>query len=820
MQRLYDLHQLGLTDRVFIDASHSRLHHVVGVVEQVTRVMRTIATNLKAHPERILYVGAGTQEVTASDFAHYVESREREGRLVGLLHDLTHAPYGHTLEDEIRLVRDRHDDPDRQADAFYRLLIQLLHGLLLDIGVLLPVGTRGAATLRLEDAIGAEDAGRLGAYMLSPDLADPPGLDPETDRAFIDRFAALIRQLLNDDRLLAPSRVARGPHGSEWLIFLAQLRFSMRALLHLELLHSSAPEPKHLPHRDGNHLYAFECLIDAVLSGAPTDEVQRVATFDPPRDAFILDVVGNTICADLLDYARRDSVNAGLRLDYDADRIVENMTLLSYQDPHRQWNHEGSDPFESWIVRTGIGMFSHKLRIDVPGELLNLLQVRFYVYQRALFHPTKCIAGAMLGSALQLIGWHSLPSHLRHVGDAVFLREIRDAAMLARQAIEAEVRGGLDPNAALSSEIVTSIRARLARASGAPAWSSADRVFADQLSCMAVHAVSARDLTSVSHSAECSPAAATRQTVSEFRADLDAAAGLLARLATRRYFSPVFRLLPDVHVQNNTLNHKKVADIFLDPRNRWRAEREIEKRANLARGSVVIHCPVAEGPRKIANILMVWRDSTGKEDARPLRQLGHLHPKELFEDHQNAVLSLEQMYASMWRLVVSVPMAVRFEAIEHVCKDPTSDEHSELEDCISQVIHDILIKDGRPTRISNERTMRDELLHAGRRLRSAEEAAERTDHGLAFDERALQFLYEKFPAMQSARMRFAARPAGPVVRGGGSPMEEIDRVIAAEWAAGHSEDDSRSSEVLEPREPKATRKGRKAKTGDEESLLG
>ena len=36
LERLYDLHQLGMTDRVFIDASHSRLHHVIGVLEQVT----------------------------------------------------------------------------------------------------------------------------------------------------------------------------------------------------------------------------------------------------------------------------------------------------------------------------------------------------------------------------------------------------------------------------------------------------------------------------------------------------------------------------------------------------------------------------------------------------------------------------------------------------------------------------------------------------------------------------------------------------------------------------------------------------------------
>jgi len=39
---------------------------------------------------------------------------------------LTHAPFGHTVEDEIRLVGTKHDEPARQADAFYRLLCQLI----------------------------------------------------------------------------------------------------------------------------------------------------------------------------------------------------------------------------------------------------------------------------------------------------------------------------------------------------------------------------------------------------------------------------------------------------------------------------------------------------------------------------------------------------------------------------------------------------------------------------------------------------------------------------------------------------------------------
>jgi HD superfamily phosphohydrolase len=57
-QRLYDLHQLGLTDRIFIDASHSRLHHVVGVVEQATNLMTSLARNLRSKPDvRLDYTG-------------------------------------------------------------------------------------------------------------------------------------------------------------------------------------------------------------------------------------------------------------------------------------------------------------------------------------------------------------------------------------------------------------------------------------------------------------------------------------------------------------------------------------------------------------------------------------------------------------------------------------------------------------------------------------------------------------------------------------------------------------------------------------------
>ena len=126
LQRLYDLHQLGLTDRVFVDASHSRLHHVMGVVEQAHKMMDAVIANLEKDGKATLKFGTGASPVTVTkhELADIIRLRRPAVRLMALLHNLTHAPYGHTLEDEIELVDQKHDEPARQAEAFLRLLLQ------------------------------------------------------------------------------------------------------------------------------------------------------------------------------------------------------------------------------------------------------------------------------------------------------------------------------------------------------------------------------------------------------------------------------------------------------------------------------------------------------------------------------------------------------------------------------------------------------------------------------------------------------------------------------------------------------------------------
>lgn len=94
LQRLYGLKQLGLADRVFIDASHTRIHHVVGVLEEVDKLVKAIVVNLRRSDRVFLYgTPAAQKSIRTGELAQFVSSRRAVIRFIGLLHDLTHAPF-------------------------------------------------------------------------------------------------------------------------------------------------------------------------------------------------------------------------------------------------------------------------------------------------------------------------------------------------------------------------------------------------------------------------------------------------------------------------------------------------------------------------------------------------------------------------------------------------------------------------------------------------------------------------------------------------------------------------------------------------------
>jgi HD superfamily phosphohydrolase len=92
-------------------------------------------------------------------------------------------------------------------------------------------------------------------------------------------------------------------------------------------------------------------------------------------------IVAGPICADLLDYLRRDAYYCGLNLNYD-DRIFRYLDIERGQLCFNLYNDRG-------------------FRQDAWSELISLLRIRYLLTERVYFHHTKMTSGAMLSRILE-----------------------------------------------------------------------------------------------------------------------------------------------------------------------------------------------------------------------------------------------------------------------------------------------------------------------------------------------------------------------------------------------------------------------------------
>jgi HD superfamily phosphohydrolase len=158
---------------------------------------------------------------------------------------------------------------------------------------------------------------------------------------------------------------------------------------------------------------------------------------------FVADIVGNTICADLVDYLERDHTFTGLPIAL-GNRFKDDFFVSP-----------SSEVFfpKKMVIR--VTRHGHE-RHDVITELLKYLRYRYELSERALAHHAKLAADAMIGKLLEMRSdwlWWEEAAGLHPEAGTKYRKDI-DAL---RRAVE-EIGG-----AELVSEITGKVQAKLER---------------------------------------------------------------------------------------------------------------------------------------------------------------------------------------------------------------------------------------------------------------------------------------------------------------------------------------------------------------------
>lgn len=107
-QRLDGIQQLGFASLVYRNAKHTRFNHSIGIYHESKNMIRQIRNNHNRFnlpmPEKILKgIKSNNEEEKFNTLIEIIA-------IAALLHDITHIPSGHALEDELRGLYKKHDD--------------------------------------------------------------------------------------------------------------------------------------------------------------------------------------------------------------------------------------------------------------------------------------------------------------------------------------------------------------------------------------------------------------------------------------------------------------------------------------------------------------------------------------------------------------------------------------------------------------------------------------------------------------------------------------------------------------------------------------
>ncbi len=291
-QRLGNVLQLGMAHLIYRGATHTRFEHSVGAIHVAQMIITAIDYNNDHNESKNKIEDVEFETVgQTSIFPRALSVVEKVFiRLATLLHDIGHIFAGHTLEDELRLLKP-HDEINR-----LRQVVERIH----------------------------------------------------------------------------------------WFGFPSEPLFILIDTLYLEYMGDGDCSPTDLMMaivaRD------YESILEKRPKSQTTSKIKLPSDF---RLQVCRDIVGNTICADFLDYVHRDWHHLGKGNHFD-HRIFQYMEI-------RTDNKTDQDAF---VISLGNQV---RPRTDAITAIVNLLEKRYQLAESVYFHRGRCKAGAMLERAIMEI---------------------------------------------------------------------------------------------------------------------------------------------------------------------------------------------------------------------------------------------------------------------------------------------------------------------------------------------------------------------------------------------------------------------------------
>jgi len=245
------------------------------------------------------------------------------------------------------------------------------------------------------------------------------------------RFDHSIGTMATAKRMIASLR-SRGyeiSRDEEELVTISSL---VHDVTHVPFGHTFEDERKILPgHEKGDRLERLLSrgeLADALNDLGISREVKTILQAKEPIEAnhpdpWMPQIVKDAVCADLLDYLRRDSYFTGLAQNYD-DRVFRYFIIadISVGGSSRK------------VLAVDLGK-EGMVRQDAKSEVLHLLRMRYFLTERVYYHHAKQASGAMISKALEICIANGFdPESLLWMKDWTLLEALREFAPSSRAA--------------------------------------------------------------------------------------------------------------------------------------------------------------------------------------------------------------------------------------------------------------------------------------------------------------------------------------------------------------------------------------------------